>query len=467
MAYRPPNAKKFQGLSVRKVPPYRPHSGGQATFHAHSGCKTRIIVAGRRWGKDRATINDMIRNAVKIALHRLKHGTGGHVLIPLVHVWVVAPDYPRLRQWWAELKRFIPADMMARHPNNSDKTIEMSLTKSMDPHILIELKSATDPESLVSVGLDILVISEAGSVKARAWTESLMPCLISPGRVGMTIINGTPKGRSNWLYKEFCDAETEMREKGAASTSWCIRAPTRTNPYIDEAAFRALEKKMPTRKRRQELWAEFLGMGDAFFPPVTDRILPWGIEVEDIQLPIIIPIDWGRTDNPTIFIAMDAAGRMLAGEKHQAERFSMQFKNLHKFVDALAVPVEEIVFAPDATALQSAFAERIEEEFTDNRGRGPVVEPIRMTLPLKENMMDALAFDLEASGTDGVWLLDEPELINQIEIFEQGDMKNTAQQKKSDEFDAHHFDWLFTLAQGNWIRRDYQHSGGGLAIGQS
>jgi hypothetical protein len=445
--------------------PYAPHHGGQVEFHQHGHVRTRVLACGRRWGKDRSVINEMMRVASRIAIHRVKYGTGPHVLVPLVHVWVVAPDYPRLKQWWRELKQFIPKPFVVSI-NETDRSIELSVTRDGAPHILIELKSSVKPDSLVSVGLDVLVITEASLVPERAWSESLLPCLASPGRCGIAILNGTPKGR-NWFKREFDAAKQEMLEFGEASDAWAYQAPTLSNPYIDPKWYKRIAARMPRRKRRQELEAVFLGAEDSYFPDARKRLLP---DSWDLVPPIIVGVDWGRTDNPTVYLATDVEGHMLGSMKIKNRSFSHQFEQLHVFVDQLpAVDRKDIIFVPDATSMQSALAERIVTEFGIGVDGGPDIVPIRMTGPLKQEIMDALAFDLEEGNENGLWLQDHPELLNQIELFEEGDLRNTRQvrRRSGDDFDDHHFDHLVALAQLNWVRRMEGPigGGGGLEVG--
>ena len=94
---------------------------------------------------------------------------------------------------------------------------------------LIEVKSADNPEALVAVGLDLLIITEAALVKQEAWEISLRPRLSSPGRLGMAIFNGTPKGK-NWFYHLY------LRGQDMNQPDWkSWNKPTLDNPYIDPA----------------------------------------------------------------------------------------------------------------------------------------------------------------------------------------------------------------------------------------
>lgn len=441
------------------VIPYKPHRGGQHEFHMEAARLTRMLACGRRWGKDRATIQEMYRLASQIAIHRVTYREHYRSLVPLVHVWVVAPDYPRLDQYWTEMKAFIPAISQV-DVNNGKKRMECTVTADREPQIFIELKSAVKPETLTSVGLDVLVITEAGLVKRRAWDEALQPCLFSPGRCGLTIMNGTPKGE-NWFKEEFDKCLAEMEEKGEDATRWAMRRSSYDNPLIDRQRIDDIAANMSPRKRRQEIMSVFLGAGDGFFPDPNLRMWPDGQALE-IQLPIIIGCDWGRRANPTVFFALDLFGRMLGIEVLERKTFSTQFKALHKFVAQFDVPMDQIVFAPEANGLQDAFVERIVEEFRVGKRGAPFCEPFMMTGVTKPAIMEGLAFDLEENNEQGIWLLDDPETINQIVAFEEQDLRHTRQVVTEDdkgEKTKHHFDRLVALAIANHMRHDILENG--------
>lgn len=436
---------------------YDPHSGGQDEFHRNGDKLWRWMACGRRWGKDRCTIQEMWRTASKTAIRRVQNRSKYKTLIPLVHVWVVAPDYPRLEQFWNEMKAFIP-DRCQVKTNESKKRMECTVTRDLEPQILIELKSAVKPETLTSVGLDVLVLTEASLIKKRAWDEALIPCLWSPGRLGVVIGNGTPKG-PNWFKDQFDKAIHDMKKHGAKSRRWAIQSPSYANPHITRARLQELVGDMSRRKQRQEVHAIFLGAGEAYFPDPNLRM--WGDNKElVIELPIIIAIDWGRTGDPTIYLAMDLHGRMLAIEAIHRKGFDFQFKQLHKFVEQFTdtgVPPEWICFVPEIVSLGGhALAERIVKEFNIAGTGTPTMEGFVTSGITKPTALEMLNFDLEEGNETGIWLLDEPELMNQIITFEEQDLRVTRHIKAEDEEgEAHHFDRVMALAIANHKRHDF------------
>src|SRR5262245_18226011 len=110
-----------------------------ATVHAQ---KTFVLACGARSGKDRVSVRLAVVSALNLAMER---GRIGYPLIPRVNVWVVAPRYSLLRQWWEALIEIVPADMIT----GRQKMRSLSLVGG----IVISLKSADRPEMLVSEGV--------------------------------------------------------------------------------------------------------------------------------------------------------------------------------------------------------------------------------------------------------------------------------------------------------------------------
>jgi len=104
-------------------------------------------------------------------------------LVPRVHAWFVAPTYPLSRDWE---RRFIRAWGAPYQHNKADRILYLP------NDTLLEFKSADDPDKLVSVGLDLLVLTECHLISDIAYRESLRPTLDSPGRYGLMMATGIP-----------------------------------------------------------------------------------------------------------------------------------------------------------------------------------------------------------------------------------------------------------------------------------
>jgi DNA-directed RNA polymerase subunit RPC12/RpoP len=230
---------------------YEPHPN-QKPFHA-SKARFRVLVCGIRFGKDRASINEAIKlHAAMLSENRPS------TLVPRVMGWIVAPTYKLARQSWMELKNFMPPQWVV-NKNESER----QMTTVFDG--LIEIKSADDPDSLVAVGLDWCIITEAGRIKNMEETFAyIRGRLASPyrglnGQGGMLIANGTPKGRNTFYDMYNWGQDPNMPDW----ESW--HYTSYDNPHIARKEFDDLKKTMTDRMFRQEILAEFLADGGEVF----------------------------------------------------------------------------------------------------------------------------------------------------------------------------------------------------------
>jgi len=217
---------------------YKPHPG-QVLFHAATA-RFRVLACGRRWGKDRACLYELLR-----LLPWLLTRNKGSALVPTVLVWIVAPTYPLAEQIWGELKTFMPYHFID-DVRESDRCIKCV------GGVEVWIRTASEPEKLVGAGLDLLVITEAALIQEEAWTTGLRPMLSSPGRAGLALINSTPKGL-NWFHEIYLRGQ-DIQDKEV----WSLNSPTWENPYISEGEVKQAKATLPEQVFRQEYGAEFM-----------------------------------------------------------------------------------------------------------------------------------------------------------------------------------------------------------------
>lgn len=182
------------GVTIDLGSRYRPHSG-QMVVH-ESPAKTKVLWAGRRWGKDRFSTNEAIRRLCELIPVEAPD------LVPPVHIWTVVPNYPQGRQAWNELLYFIPHQFVAQV--KEDENIIFLQLPGKRMWGLWEVKSADNASGLQTVGLDILDIREAQDVPDLAW-ERLRPVLTSAGRAGYLIAQGIPPTDPNHWFAILAD----------------------------------------------------------------------------------------------------------------------------------------------------------------------------------------------------------------------------------------------------------------------
>lgn len=141
----------------------------------------RVLVSGRRFGKTRMSIEELLRAAAEAPERR---------------VWYVAPTYRQAQQiCWQMLKDRLSAGRWIARKNESDLSIMLKNGGSV-----ISLRGADNFDSLRGVGLHFLVMDEFADIKPEAWFEVLRATLSDTG--GRALFTGTPKGR-NWAYELF------------------------------------------------------------------------------------------------------------------------------------------------------------------------------------------------------------------------------------------------------------------------
>lgn len=118
----------------------------------------------------------------------------------------------------------------------------------------ITVKSAQEPDSLRSVGLDGMVMDEAAFAEEECWTDSLRPALAD--KQGWAMFISTPQGH-NWFYDLFQFAGNEDGWE-----RW--QRPSSDNPIL--TAFELLSlKRANAVKYRQEMEADFESVSGTLF----------------------------------------------------------------------------------------------------------------------------------------------------------------------------------------------------------
>lgn len=246
---------------------YNPHKF-QSMVH-HSTKRFRVIAAGARGGKDYCCVVEFFAYLMKCA-----NEGRPKTLMPKVMGWIIAPTETIARQNWRDLKRVIPKELIA---DESRSTGQMTLING----VLIELHSAYDPESLVAVGLDIVLITEAARIKdlETVW-DNLEMRLNSPykgigGKGGVGLINSSPLGK-NYFYKMF-QFGVNSKQNPLYDPDWeSFHWTTWDNPYMADKGNEVkangktykenLKNRMSDARYRQDIMGEFLANKYAVFP---------------------------------------------------------------------------------------------------------------------------------------------------------------------------------------------------------
>lgn len=184
------NTEKEKQVAIK----YNPYPW-QKKFHA-SKARFKVVSGAARSGKDYSFDKEFTEDFVDML-----NEDRDYSLIPRVHGWIVGPTYKILAQIERNFMKNFPRELVESYDKESHviETINGGL---------IEFRSADDPDSLVSVGLDIVYITEAARIKDfDIVIGNLTDRIESPGRGkngrgGYVLINSSPRGRT--YFNEVC-----------------------------------------------------------------------------------------------------------------------------------------------------------------------------------------------------------------------------------------------------------------------
>ena len=216
-----------------------------------------LLACGTRWGKDRLTK----WTALSVGFDLLSKRADSD-LIPRVHQWVAAPTYKLQDQLWREYCTTLKP--LAPRIQESDWRI------TLPGDYVIEFRSTEREDGLDGVGLDILHGSECPNIADSAWHEHLKQRLLSPGRRGLALLNGTPGiAPADW----YC-ALWDRAEAGDPRVL-LVNEPSWENPFLDTRQLLEIEADrnggMPEIQFRTVYGAERIAVGGGVFRCVDKR----------------------------------------------------------------------------------------------------------------------------------------------------------------------------------------------------
>lgn len=286
---------------------YSPHPG-QMKLH-QSKADEKYEEAGRRFGKSRGAIGELLINYTTW-LNDYAEGKRMAALIPHWHCWVVVPDYNQGRQAWNELKEFIPREFRKSPPRNGvheeEKTIELKGPDSNSMG-LVELKSAHDPDTLQTVGLDFLWVSESQDIPDRAMNEKLRPTLHSPGRYGKALFEGIPSMWPDHWFRRGCIA-SQRDETGRRAY---FHYTAFDNPLLSERQKEDIEwdKELMTDAAWRRMYLAQFNLNAGFFRNIDSCISGTMIHEPVPDHLYVAGLDMGMSNDFTVMTIMDMEQR--------------------------------------------------------------------------------------------------------------------------------------------------------------
>lgn len=367
-----PNAKALVPETMRGGLVQIPRS----FFHAHQleiarhPARYKVIAAGRRFGKSK--LLSMIGTIVALR--------GGRV-------WWIAPSYKLsligCRNLMQLARRIGGAQVWGRGMH-----IEYPSGGS------ITIRSAHDPESLRSEGLDLALFDEAAFINLKvAWLHAIRPALMDRG--GWAVFASTPFGQNEfWKYwKRGLNPAPDSAWKSWRFSSWA-------NPFLPAQEREQMAEEYADRDdagiARQETEAEFLADSAGVFRGI-DACLRDDLVLDRLPHPgCHHAIGW----DPAKFEDYNAVGvadldcrELVVMERTTRRDLMVQLDR----VQTLAAKYHATVWM-DTTRDETLFELAL--------SRGLAVEPIRFTAALKQDMVNRTAsviergrFGIPAEGT--------------------------------------------------------------------
>ena len=244
-----------------------------------------------------------------------------------------------------------------------------------------------------------VIIDEAAHARhlQRAWEETIEYTLADLN--GDAWFISTPYGR-NYFW--------ELWQNGAqGKEGWAsFTAPSMDNPYLTAGWMEEKRKTSPERVFAQEVLAQFLQEGAGVFRRVTDAVdlsLPTDPhQARDIQdgTAYVIGVDWGRTNDFTVFTTLNAkTGALVALDRFTQIDYAVQLQRLQ----ALHQRFPKAPIIAESNSMGGPLIEQLQ------RLRLPV-QAFHTSAASKTQAIEALALAFENGAIrlpDVRWLIDE------------------------------------------------------------
>lgn len=248
----------------------------------NNDCRFRVVVAGRRFGKTKLSMLEMLAWATK----------------KMQKIWYVAPTYRMAKQiMWNDLKANVPMAWVS-------KIRENELSMEFRNGSIISLRGADKPDSLRGVSLDFLVLDEVQDINPETWNTVLRPTLAD--RRGHALMIGTPKGYSQ-LYKLYKIGQNKTKQLKKEWMSW--QFPTITSPFIPKAEIEAARRDMDEKMFRQEFLASFESMSGRVYYAFDRREHIANVEFNP-KLPIWVGMDFNIDPMSTVIMQPQPNGQV-------------------------------------------------------------------------------------------------------------------------------------------------------------
>lgn len=320
-----------------------------------SKARFKVVAAGRRFGKSRV--------ACALCVEELINRPGSHT-------WWVAPVYSQADGAWADLKTFasaIPGCVV----RESDRQVRYAGG-------YVQIKTASDPDTLRGSGLDFVVLDEAAFMPGSVWFNAIRPALSD--RKGRALVISSPNGSGNWFHILWLSGKAGDPEIDS------FHYPTSANPFIDPKEIEAARHSQPAITFSQEYLAEFTDDSGRVFRGIKDclyygRETPHPAERRYLSM----GADFGQMADFTVLTVVDSStGRMVDIDRFNQIAWSIQ----RDHIQALYEKWKPSVIWAESNSIGSVNIEEL------HKARLPI-QAFTTTNQSKAEIVQALAYGIE------------------------------------------------------------------------
>lgn len=224
----------------------------------------------------------------------------------------VAPTFWHTQKQWKEFLRYCPREIIV-DINRSEHKITLLGKRE------VWFRSADNPDSLRSEGIDVLWMDEGGQIKEDAWTMALRPALMD--KKGIAFFTGTPKGK-NWYFQLWTRGQDREQTD---YESWAF--PSINNPYIDPKEVDSFARDMPEMAYKQEIMAEFVDDVGSVFRKV-DGCIAGQLEEPVWSKAYYMGVDLAKHMDFTVLSVLDNEGHLCAFDRFNQIDWVFQRKRI-------------------------------------------------------------------------------------------------------------------------------------------
>ena len=260
----------------------------------------------------------------------------------------------------------------------------------------VEVWTLDSPDAGRSRAYKLIAVDEAAMIPRLrdAWQQALRATLAD--YQGDAWFLSTPKGIASAFHELYQRGADPLQAEWA---SWHM--PTSTNPHIVASEIESARQDMTELAFAQEYLAEFVSWEGAVFRRIRDAIWPMPEHIPAV----VIGVDWGRTNDYTVFIALAASGHVLGIDRFRGMEYALQRMRLAEFWRRLG---SKAVIVAEANSMGGPVIEQLQRD-------GLPVHAFVTTAASKSAIIEALALAFERGV---IHIPDDIVLIGELQAFE-------------------------------------------------